>query len=87
LRQNSGTNYLRAKTILAGMDDPGGGRVVAKVRDGAVLRPLRVLLQVGPVAGLSDGQLLERFLGADGEVAELAFAALVDRHGRMVRRI
>jgi RNA polymerase sigma factor (sigma-70 family) len=86
LRQNSGTNYLRAKTILAGMDDPGG-RQVAKVRDGAVLRPLRVLLQVGPVAGLSDGQLLERFLGADGEVAELAFAALVDRHGQMVRRI
>ena len=60
---------------------------MAKVQNGAVLRPLRVLMKVGPLAGLSDAQLLERFMGADGEVAELAFAAIIDRHGPMVRRI
>ncbi|MGO9462907.1 MAG: sigma-70 family RNA polymerase sigma factor [Isosphaeraceae bacterium] len=60
---------------------------MAKVQNGAVLRPLRVLMKVGPFAGLSDAQLLEQFMGADGEVAELAFAAIIDRHGPMVRRI
>ncbi len=60
---------------------------MAKVQNGAVLRPLRVLMKVGSLAGLSDAQLLERFMGADGEVAELAFAAIIDRHGPMVRRI
>ncbi len=60
---------------------------MAKVQNGAVLRPLRVLMKVGPLAGLSDAQLLERFMGADREVAELAFAAIIDRHGPMVRRI
>jgi RNA polymerase sigma factor (sigma-70 family) len=60
---------------------------VAKVQNGAVLRPLRVLMKVGPLAGLSDAQLLERFMGADGEEAEFAFAAIIDRHGPMVRRI
>jgi RNA polymerase sigma factor (sigma-70 family) len=38
------------------------------------------------MAGLSDGQLLERFALRDGEVAEVAFAALVERHGRLVWR-
>ncbi len=60
---------------------------MGKVQNGAVLRPLRALLNAGPVSGLSDGQLLERFMGSDGEAAELAFAAIVDRHGPMVRRI
>src|SRR5262249_21871739 len=33
-----------------------------------------------------DGQLLERFATRGGEAAELAFAALVERHGPMVLR-
>jgi Sigma-70 region 2 len=41
----------------------------------------------GTAAGLSDGQLLERFLQGQDESAEAAFAALVDRHGAMVLRI
>jgi RNA polymerase sigma factor (sigma-70 family) len=69
------------------MDDPQGGRTVVKVQGGAVLKPLRVLLNVGPMAGLSDQELLERFMDADREVAELAFAAIVDRHGPMVLRV
>jgi RNA polymerase sigma factor (sigma-70 family) len=36
---------------------------------------------------LTDGQLLERFATGRGEVAELAFAALVERHGAMVLRV
>ncbi|HWE40278.1 MAG TPA: RNA polymerase sigma factor [Isosphaeraceae bacterium] len=48
---------------------------------GAVLGQLRRLLNQGTVAGLSEGQLLERFL-ARGD--EAAFAAIVARHGPMV---
>jgi RNA polymerase sigma factor (sigma-70 family) len=45
-----------------------------------------VLFDVGTVGGLTDGQLLERFTTRAGEAAELAFAALVERHGPMVLR-
>ncbi len=38
----------------------------------------------GTFNGLSDGELLERFLERRDEVAELAFAVLVERHGPMV---
>ena len=46
----------------------------------------RTLFDAGAVAGLTDGQLLERFATRRNEGAELAFAALVDRHGPMVLR-
>ncbi len=48
-------------------------------------RHLRTLFEVGAAGTLSDGQLLERFAGGAG--AELAFAALVERHGPMVLRV
>jgi HlyD family secretion protein len=60
---------------------------VASVQYGAVLNPLRVLLRSGPMSGWSDGELIERFLEPDTDAAELAFAAIVDRHGPMVRRV
>ena len=50
----------------------------------AVLRQFRTLFGAGTVAAMTDGQLLERFLGARGEDAEVAFAGLVARHGPMV---
>ena len=50
----------------------------------AVLKSLRVLFQGGTVAGQTDGQLLDRFVQAQDEVA---FAALVERHGPMVLRV
>ncbi len=50
----------------------------------AVLRQFRTLFGAGTIAGMTDGQLLERFLGARGEDAEVAFAGLVARHGPMV---
>ena len=45
-------------------------------------RSLRALLGSGPTGGLTDGQLLDRYL--DGRDAEAAFAALLERHGPMV---
>ena len=41
----------------------------------------------GNLSGLSDGALLERFATRDGEAAELAFTALVERHGPTLLRI
>jgi RNA polymerase sigma factor (sigma-70 family) len=48
------------------------------------LREIETLFAVGAIGGLSDGQLIERFLSGTGDEAETAFAALVDRHGAMV---
>jgi HlyD family secretion protein len=54
---------------------------------GAVLKGVRTLLDVGTSVGLSDGQLLERYLLLRGDdAAEAAFRALVERHGPMVMR-
>jgi RNA polymerase sigma factor (sigma-70 family) len=47
---------------------------------------LRTLFDVGTLAGLSDGQLLERF-SQGGPAAEPAFALLVERHGPMVLHV
>ena len=55
--------------------------------DGAIRRHLQILFDVGPIGDLSDGQLLERFATDRDEVAELAFAALVERHQALVWRI
>ena len=57
-------------------------------RDTALAGPIRLLFEGGTVAGMSDGQLLDRFLDrrTDAEAAEVAFAALVERHGPMVLR-
>jgi RNA polymerase sigma factor (sigma-70 family) len=56
-------------------------------KDGAVLRPLNTLFNIGATRELTDGQLLERFSAGQDEVAGLAFEALVERHGAMVLRV
>ncbi|WP_422924616.1 RNA polymerase sigma factor [Singulisphaera sp. PoT] len=56
-------------------------------RENACRRELNTLFLVGATRELTDGQLLERFATGHGKVAELAFAALVDRHGAMVERV
>jgi RNA polymerase sigma factor (sigma-70 family) len=54
----------------------------------AVLKPSPRLLDEGTVAGVSDRQLLAQFAaGCDASLAELAFEALVRRHGPMVLRV
>jgi RNA polymerase sigma factor (sigma-70 family) len=60
---------------------------MAKGESAILLRHVRTLFAVGTVGGLTDGQLLERYTNSDGELAEPAFAALVDRHGPMVLRV
>lgn len=54
---------------------------------GAVLEHLHRLFRVGTAGGLSDGQLLERFLSQRDDAGEAAFKALVERHALMVLRI
>ena len=56
-------------------------------RNGAAVRQLTTLFNVGVTGDLTDGQLLERFATRRGEAAELAFAALVERHGPLVLRV
>ena len=63
------------------------GMLVGTTKNRAVVRQIRTLYGVGAIRELSDGQLLERFITDRGEVAELAFAALVERHGPMVLRV
>jgi RNA polymerase sigma factor (sigma-70 family) len=54
---------------------------------GSALRDLSTLFNVGVIGALTDGQLLERFANGRGEARELAFAALVERHGPFVFRV
>ncbi len=52
-----------------------------------VLGPIRTLFEAGSAIGIPDGVLLERFLAGPREAAEIAFTALVERHGPMVLRV
>lgn len=56
-------------------------------RDGAALRQFRTLIDAGTLTGDTDGQLLERYATGSSEAAEVAFEALVERHGPMVLRV
>ena len=55
-------------------------------RNQPAARYLLTLFDMGRVGELTDGQLLEHYLGG-GSSAELAFRALVERHGSMVMGI
>jgi DNA-directed RNA polymerase specialized sigma24 family protein len=58
---------------------------MARVATLSVVRQLETLFEGGSVAGLSDRQLLERYMaGGRDPSGEAAFAALVGRHGPMV---
>jgi RNA polymerase sigma factor (sigma-70 family) len=67
-----------------GGGDPRRSRALINNRHRQVGRELSLVFDVGVVGNLTDGQLLERFIGAAGESAEGAFAELVARHGSMV---
>jgi len=57
---------------------------VAIKQNSGALRTLGTLFNVGAVGGQTDGELLGRFVARRDGAAELAFAALVERHGPMV---
>src|SRR4051794_37878936 len=54
---------------------------------GLDLVQLRRLFTGGLLGGLTDGQLLERFVSGGGEDGKAAFEFLVQRHGPMVLRV
>ena len=54
---------------------------------GQLMKSWRTLLEAGPVAAMTDAMLLERFAARRDAAGEAAFAALVARHGPMVRRL
>ena len=58
--------------------------MVGRLPGAELLGDLVTLSEIGVVANLSDGQLLDRFLLLQEESAELAFEVLVSRHGPMV---
>ena len=53
----------------------------------AVLKPPQGLRKAEAVAEVTDGQLLARFAACRDDFAEIAFEALVRRHGPMVLRV
>jgi RNA polymerase sigma factor (sigma-70 family) len=57
------------------------------VRAKGLHQDLALIFGGGAASALSDGQLLDRFLGPAGETSEQAFEALVTRHGPMVLRV
>jgi RNA polymerase sigma factor (sigma-70 family) len=64
--------------VSDGVDFMGDRRVETAFRD------LDALFRLGLVSGMSDGQLLEQFTAQTGADSELAFEAIVQRHGPMV---
>ena len=73
-----------------GQQNLRSGRKESRWRRGrasSVLSQIRLLMNFGSIGDLTDGQLLERFATGRGEAAELAFAALIERHGPMVWRV
>jgi HlyD family secretion protein len=57
---------------------------MAVARSGAVLKDLGTLYAEGSIGGLTDGQLMERFVACRDESV---FEAIVERHGPMVLQI
>ena len=60
---------------------------MASRRSGDLSKQLQALFQLGTLGGQSDAQLLERFVAGRDEAGEMAFRALVERHGPMVLRV
>ena len=59
---------------------------MVRAEQGAALRQVRALFELGAVGSLTDRQLLDEFCNRDGGRTEPAFRALVERHGPMVFR-
>ena len=60
------------------------GGVMAGESQGSSVRLIQTLFEGGTTGGLSDAQLLDRFLDRREAAAELAFEELVMRHGPLV---
>jgi RNA polymerase sigma factor (sigma-70 family) len=60
---------------------------MTRAETGSIIRQIESLFEGDSIAGLTDGQQLERFNTRPGSAGEVAFAALVARHGPMVLRV
>ena len=60
---------------------------MATSRPNAGLSDIQTRFPVGSFVGMSDAELLERYVTGRGGIAEVAFAALVERHGSTVLRV
>jgi RNA polymerase sigma factor (sigma-70 family) len=60
---------------------------MANDRKGTIVRLVHTVFTAGTAVGQSDGQLLAQFATGEENTAELAFSALVERHGPMVLRV
>jgi RNA polymerase sigma factor (sigma-70 family) len=86
--QEIGTIRGRAAHYTLNRRHSKGSGALMAIRDrGIAFRQLDALFSVGVIGGLTDAQLLERFTSYRDETAELAFRALVERHGPMVLRV
>ena len=61
-----------------------GARLMSGGDPSGALRDIGTLFSSGMLGGLTDGQLLERFVNRDDSSAEDAFTILLERHGPMV---
>jgi RNA polymerase sigma factor (sigma-70 family) len=82
--ENSGNIVVRWRHLLVDLSIPLRIELVAKAVQCETLRQVRSLFELGTVAGMSDVDLLKRFRTGQGEISELAFSALVSRHGPAV---
>ena len=57
---------------------------IDRKQQSALLRHARSLFNEGTLSGLTDAELLERFVDQRGDRSELAFSVLLERHARMV---
>ncbi len=57
---------------------------IDRKQESVLLRHTRTLFMEGTLSGLTDAELLDRFLERRGELSELAFTVLLERHARMV---
>jgi RNA polymerase sigma factor (sigma-70 family) len=72
---------VRRSNRRGGQDEPTGGRIMASGSHGAALRQIHRVFDEGTLAGLSEGQLLERFAT---RMDEAAFEVILARYGPMV---
>src|SRR3954452_14435136 len=66
------------------VDRYSGARLMSGGDPSGALRDIRTLFGGGMVGGLTDRQLLERFVNRDDTSGEAAFRILLERHGPMV---
>jgi RNA polymerase sigma factor (sigma-70 family) len=73
-------------TLLSNADSREADGLIRK-EPGAGPQHIKTLFVLGAVGGLTDGELLTVYSARGGETAEMAFSALVERHGPMVLRV